>query len=65
MLVERRLVVKLPHDRVQELIADGNGMPFAMGHGRVMREWVAIPASDPVQWIRLAEEARGFVARQR
>ena len=62
MLVEGKLVVKLPHDRVQELIAHGDGMPFALGHGRLMREWVAIPASDPDQWIRLAEEARGFVA---
>jgi TfoX/Sxy family transcriptional regulator of competence genes len=65
MLVEGRLVVKLPHDRVQELIAEGNGMPFALGHGRLMREWVAIPASDADQWTRLAEEARAFVAPTR
>jgi hypothetical protein len=62
MLVGERLVVKLAHDRVRELIADGSGMPFALGHGRLMREWVAIPASDGDQWIRLAEEARAFVA---
>ncbi len=65
MLVEGRLVVKLPHDRVQELIADGDGMPFALGHGRLMREWVAIPATDADRWIRLAEEARAFVAPAR
>jgi hypothetical protein len=40
-------------------------MPFALGHGRLMREWVAIPASDAGQWIRLAEEARAFVAPAR
>jgi hypothetical protein len=65
MLVEGKLVVKLPHDRVQELIAHGYGMPFALGHGRLMREWVAIPASDADRWIRLAEEARAFVAPAR
>jgi TfoX/Sxy family transcriptional regulator of competence genes len=65
MLVEGKLVVKLPHDRVQELIAEGSGMPFALGHGRLMREWVAIPASDADHWIRLAEEARAFVAPAR
>lgn len=65
MLVEGRLVVKLRHDRVQELIADGNGMPFALGHGRLMREWVAIPANHSDEWIRLAEEARAFVAPPR
>ena len=65
MPVEGKLVVKLPEDRVQELIADGSGMPFALGHGRLMREWVAIPASDADRWIHLAEEARAFVAPAR
>jgi hypothetical protein len=27
-----------------------------------MREWLAVPASDREQWIRLAEEARAYVA---
>jgi TfoX N-terminal domain len=61
MLVKGELVVKLPRDRVQQLVADGSGVQFDPGHGRVMREWVAVPASDPDQWIRLAEEARAYV----
>lgn len=62
MLVEERLVVKLPRHRVEELVAAGNGVPFDPGHGRKMREWVAVSAGKPDQWIQLAHEARVFVA---
>jgi hypothetical protein len=37
--------------------------PLDPGHGRVMREWMAVPASNADQSVRLAEEARAFVAR--
>ena len=61
MLVKGKLVVKLPKHRVDELIADGRGSAFATGHGRVMKEWVALDPSDADQWIRLSQEARAFV----
>jgi TfoX/Sxy family transcriptional regulator of competence genes len=61
MLVKGKLVVKLPKHRVEELIADGSGSAFDPGHGRVMKEWVAVDPSDAAQWLRLAEEARAFV----
>jgi hypothetical protein len=62
MEVKGELVVKLPKERVDELIAGGSGTRFDPGHGRLMKEWVAVPPSDPEEWIRLAEEARAFVA---
>ena len=65
MLVKGDLVLKLPRDRAQQLVAEGGGAPFDPGHGRVMREWVAVPAGDPDQWIRLAEEARAYVGPAR
>lgn len=40
MLVKDALVVKLPGERVKELLSDGTARPFDPGHGRVMKEWV-------------------------
>jgi hypothetical protein len=61
MLVDEKLVVKLPRARVQELVAEGRGTQFDPGHGRLMKEWVSVPATDPTEWIALAEEARAYV----
>jgi hypothetical protein len=38
MLVTDKLVVKLPRQRVDELIAAGEGERFDSGHGRLMIE---------------------------
>jgi hypothetical protein len=65
MLVKEELVVKLPRARVEELVAEGAGVPFDPEHGRLMREWIAVSPSDRSQWIRLAEEARAFVSAGR
>jgi TfoX N-terminal domain len=58
------LVVKVPRERVAELIADGTGEPFAP-NGRVFREWVTIPDPDPAVWEQLLAEARDFAAPAR
>jgi hypothetical protein len=58
------LVVKLPEERVGSLMGSGLGKPFSAGkQGRVMREWVAVPASASRRWRALVEEAREFVSR--
>ena len=63
MLASReRFVVKLPQARVAELLENGAGAPFDMGHGRVMRERVVITAADPSRRIALAREAWLHVA---
>ncbi len=55
------LVVKLPRERVDQLIADGLGRPFAPA-GKVFREWVSIPKADPRQWDALLREGIAFVS---
>jgi hypothetical protein len=60
MYVRGQFVAKLPKPRVDELVSSGAGVHFDPGHGRLMKEWVAI--DDPgAPWIALAREARAFV----
>jgi hypothetical protein len=58
MFAQGKLVVKLPKERVDELIAEG-GVRFDPGHGRLMKEWVGID-SDGSDWVELVEEAYRF-----
>lgn len=55
-----QFVVKLARDRVAALVADGIGEPFDPGHGRKMKEWLAL-SGQPRRWKALAEEAYAFV----
>src|SRR5579862_6685511 len=54
------LIVKLPPERVQQLIATGLGRPFAPA-GRTFRAWVLIQERDPDRWAELIDEARAHV----
>ena len=53
------LIVKLPAQRVSELTAADQALPFAPS-GRAFREWAAFPVADPAEWRALLAEARGF-----
>lgn len=56
-----RLIIKLPKARVQALIADGLGEPFAPA-GRVFKQWLAIPFDLAETWPDRLAEARAFVS---
>jgi len=58
-----RLVLKLPSARVEALASSAPGQRFDPGHGRVMKEWVAIDLGSKPLWPRLAREALEFAAR--
>ena len=60
MLVKGQLVVKLPRQRVDALIAAGTGTRFDPGHGRLMKEWLALNPSADQEWLPLAREALEF-----
>ena len=62
MLSKGALIVKLPRERVDELVGAGTGTRFDPGHGRVMKEWIEVPVARNRLWRRLAEESQGFVA---
>lgn len=65
MLVKGKLVVKLPWQRVEALIAAGNGEYFDPGHGRPSKEWVAIQPNDEPHWLDMSEQAMNFVTSNR
>lgn len=54
------LVVKLPRERVAELIESGVGKPFAPG-GKVFKEWLSVPSPDRALWRKLLIEGIAFV----
>jgi len=61
MLVRGALVLKLPRERVDALVASGEGMHFDAGKGKPMREWFVLSPTSTKRWLPLAEEAMDFV----
>jgi len=57
-----QFVVKLPRDRVAELIRLGRGGYFDTGRDRIMKEWLAV-VGDATSWLGLAKEAHRFAQR--
>jgi hypothetical protein len=60
-----RLVLKLPRERVNELVARREVTRWdPRGDGRGLREWAAVRPSSRIKWLPLAREAMKFVASQ-
>jgi hypothetical protein len=57
-----QFVLKLPPERVAELVDAGAGTYFDAGKGKPMKEWLALSGS-PAIWLKLAKEAFEFVRR--
>jgi hypothetical protein len=62
MLVRGELVVKLPTQRVVELVEADLAGWFDGGKGRPMREWASISMAQAEAWPMLVTEAYAFVA---
>jgi len=54
------LVVKLPRERVVELIEGGTGQSFAPAK-KVFKEWVLVDTHAEEQWKQLLQESIDFV----
>ncbi len=55
-----QFVVKIPRQRVDELMEAGRGVRFDPGHGRIMKEWLAVDPDSEEDWLALAREAMEF-----
>ena len=62
MLVKDRLVLKMDQRRVDALVSAGEGERFDPGHGRLMKEWIAVDSASDETWLALATESEAFVA---
>jgi hypothetical protein len=60
MFVRGQLVLKLPGERVDELIAAGHGARFDANKGTPMREWLSLDQASDQPWLPLAREALEF-----
>jgi hypothetical protein len=60
MFVRGQLVLKLPRDRVDELVADGHGTRFDANKGTPMKEWFSLDPESDLAWSPLACEALAF-----
>ena len=63
MVSKGRLVLKLPRQRVDDLVESGTGERFDPGHGRLMKQWVTIEPRHGRLWPALADEALRFVGK--
>jgi len=61
MEVKGRLVVKVSIERAEELRRNGLAEAFDPGHGRPMKQWVAVSPEAKVDWVTLSREALAFV----
>ena len=64
MSVKGKLIIKLPKERVDILIASKQGKHFyhLFDKSRLMKEWVSIGHKHKSKWFKLVQEAKDFVA---
>lgn len=57
MFYKGQLLVSLPAERVDEIVAAGEGLPFDPGTGTVMKNRVLIPDTRKESWVEICEES--------
>lgn len=56
-----KLVVKLSTSRAAALVANGQAQVFDPGHGRPMKQWIAVAPDTGLDWASLVAEAKSIV----
>ena len=59
-LNKENITVKLPKERVAELLNSGEGLPYDPGNGKIMKEWVTIPLASSDKWSAFVKEGMEF-----
>jgi hypothetical protein len=60
---KKQLILKLPSERVDELVTRGEGTRFdPRRDGKGMKEWFVLKPSSRMRWLPLAKEALKFLA---
>lgn len=62
---KERLVVKLPEQRVNELVAAGGGERLDPGDGQLQREWFVLNSATLDDSLKYATEAEAYVGRHK
>jgi hypothetical protein len=65
MFVRGSLVLKLPAERVEALVAAGDGVHFDANKGTPMKEWLSLDPDSGQDWLPLAHEALDFARAAR
>jgi hypothetical protein len=61
-----RFVVKLPRQRVDAMVAAGEGERFdPRRNGKLMKEWLVVASRLEARWLALAQEAFEFAKAKR
>lgn len=60
---KQEFVVKVSRERAAQLVESAAGGYFEPGRGRLMKEWVVVPASSK-RWVELAREAHASAAAE-
>jgi hypothetical protein len=55
------LILKLPAERVAQLIKEGHGSGWHPGTGKPLKEYISLPAAEQRRWLALAKESREFM----
>lgn len=59
-VVKGELVVELSPERARRLVDENQAGSFDPGHGRVMKQWVAIGTRSQLDWCSVAREALAY-----